>query len=301
MKDKGAIPYIGSIVKRNYYPWTEFRDIIIVNEEDDGERIHDDLLEKLYSHNLFYVDYKSNTEFKQIEDTNTSYLEEDYRIYEPHTSISLLHNKKHDNENILDHLFKEHKINDPNIIEEIELHFLETPKINLEHLKNCSNLTSLKIQGNRNLFDIDNIEYIPTKNMRELRLKISGTFDSYIKHIQKMKELDELSLSFYVSDQIDLTPITTSNTKINSLYISANYNKEKVNIKQLYKLKNLEHLFLYKMHNIDFHSLSNLEKLSLLWIETNEEIETNKFLPLFHTDVEIVLNNVLLTPEYYDE
>jgi len=262
----GRIINYGRLVKRNYYPWTNL-DRVTAEYDFDFESFYDDLLNKLYEHNLFYDDYaNAETEvfFTVIEDDDPPcFIDGEDSCYNPHTFRFLAYNEKYDNEKILYHLFKEHKIKDSNIVEEIILpDSWKTPKIDLKPLRNCTNLTRFEISDNIELL---NREYIPTKNMRKLRLKISGSFDSYIEHIQKMKKLKSLSLGLVdESDQIDLTPIITTNTKIEELGISTN--DKKVNIKQLYKLKNLEDLFLHEIHNIDFHSLYKFEKLKLLWI-----------------------------------
>ncbi len=297
MYDKSWIHYIGNIVKRNYYPSTDFSNVWISCEgyKDISDELlyslSDDLQEKLSSHNLFHVDYQDLTaKFTHGEDDNIyCFTDGKNECHEPHTWIPLIYNKKHDNENLLSHLFREHKIKDSSIVEEIQLYSLKTPKINLEHLKNCTNLSVLEI------YDIDliDIELIPTKNIRTLSFQSSRPLDSYIKHIHEMKKLTYLSLSF-VNDSslIDLTPITTTNQKIEYLGISTNY--KKINIKNLYKLKNLWMVVLNRILDIDFHSLYKLEKLEKLVIYTNEEIDDNKLLPLFDKDVDITLNNKYL-------
>ncbi len=286
MKDKSWIHDIGLIVKRNY-PRTEIGNVYIDCEGHDSD-LSDDLMEKLNSHNLFNYDYKDiETDFTDVENENRCcFTDGKNECHEPHSTILLRYNKKYDNENILYHLFKELKINEPSIVEEIELRSLETPKINLEHLKNCTNLTCLEIYN----IDLIDIELIPTKNIRKLSFQSSRPLDSYIKHIHEMKELTYLSLGFVNnSSLIDLTPITTTNQKIEYLGISTNY--KKINIKKLYKLKNLWMIQLIRIHDIDFHSLYKLEKLEKLVIYSNEEIDDNKLLPLFDKDIDVTLNN----------
>ncbi len=285
----GEVINYGDLVKRNYYSWTNLNRAT-VNYDFDFESFYDDLLNKLYEHNLFYDDYaNADTEvfFTVIEeDDPPCFIDGEDSCYNPHTFRFLVYNEKYDNENIFYHLFKEHKIKDPNIVEQISIGPWKTPKIDLEPLRNCTNLTCLEIDYN---IELNNIEYIPTKNIRRLKLKVSGPIDRYIEHIQKMKELKSLSLRVVdESAQIDLTPITTTNTKIEILSISTN--DKKVNIKSLYKLKNLNRTLLVNIHDIDFHSLYKLEKLERLDILSNEEIDTTKLLPLLDRDVSVFIN-----------
>lgn len=284
----GEIINYGKLIKRNYYPWTNLDRATIEYSDWDFEGLYEDLLNKLYDHNLFYDDYAHNREtevfFTVKEDDDTPcFTDGDDNCYNPHTLRFLVYNEKYDNENILYHLFKEHKIKDPNIVEKISIGPWKTLNIDLEPLKNCTNLTCLEIDFN---IELINKEYIPTKNIRELKFKVSRPIDSYIKLIQEMKELKSLSL--HVVDetaQIDLTPITTTNTKLRILEISTN--GKKVNIKPLYKLKNLEVIALYNIHNIDFHSLYRLEKLENLVITSYEDIDRNELLPLLDKDVSV--------------
>lgn len=294
-KIMGEIINYGKIVKRNYYPWTNL-DRATVEHDFDFESFYDDLLNKLYEHNLFYNDYAdADTEVfftVKEDDDKPCFTDGEKSCYNPHTFKFLVYTKKHDNEKILYYLFKEHKIKEPNIVEEITLRSWKTPKMDLEPLKNCTNLTSFEINPSIDLIDI---EYIPTKNIRILSFWSSRPFYSYIEHIQKMKKLKSLSL--HVLDetaQIDLTPITTTNTKIEKLCISTNY--KKVNIKTLYKLKNLEEIYLNALHDIDFHSLYKLEKLEQLYIRSNEEIDSTKLLPLFNKDVAVNINGKYQNP-----
>lgn len=290
-RDKNWIHYIGYLTKRNY-PWVDI-DNVYIYCEGYNDSLSVDLMEKLDSHNLFYYDYKGmETYFIDEENENRNcFTDGDREYHEPHSTISLLYNKKYDDENILSHLFKEHKIEDHSTVEEIQIHSLKTSKINLKHLKNCTNLTCLLISD----FDLIDIELIPTRNIRELSFRSSRPLSSYIKHIHEMKELVHLSLS--IMDEtplIDLTLITTANQKIEYLGISTNY--KKINIKKLYKLKNLEMVVFSNIHDIDFHSLYKLEKLKQLVIYSNEEIDNNKLLPLFDKDVYITINNKDLNP-----